>query len=141
MEVRMNSAVALVLDRKFGDRVAGLAQEMPVWIVSSDENNSAVEHVRGLLGGAAEITTLLVAGGETPSDTCLRALYDIDEHHGTTSACTPYERVLVFEAEPALLSPQASEDLGFARVTKTEFGFIIEKERRQSGHAALSHST
>jgi hypothetical protein len=132
----MTSTIALVLDPKFEARLAGLAQEMSVWIVSSEENNAAVEHVRSLLGGATNITTLSVAGDETESDICLRALYAIDEHHGDTSSVTPYDRVMVFGGVPDMLTPQAMAELGLSNVARSDIGFTVEKHRRQ---AALSH--
>jgi hypothetical protein len=58
---------------------------MPVWIVSSAENDAATDHVRGLLQEATNIMTLLVPAEEDERETCLRALYDIDEHHGRAS--------------------------------------------------------
>ncbi len=132
----MISAIALVLDRNFGAGLAGLAQKLPVWIVSSEQNDASVERARSLLGSAADITTLSIARGETASDICLRALYDIDEHHGETSSAKPYDRVIVFGGTPELLTPQALEELGLSNVAKSDFGFTVDKLRRQ---AALSH--
>lgn len=134
----MTSPIALVLDRHFETRLAGLAQKMPVWIVSSEANNAAVERARSVLGGAASITTLSVAGAESASDICLRALYAIDEHHGDTSTVTPYDSVIVFGGTPDLLTPQAMAELGLSGVVQSDFGFTVEKPRRK---AALSQTS
>lgn len=133
----MTSPIALVLDRNFESDLAGLARRMPVWIVSSKENNAAVERARASLGSAANITTLSSAGGETAGDIFLRALYAIDEHHGETSSATPYDRVIVFGGSPDLLTALAIEELGLSSVAESDFGFTFERPRR---HAALSRS-
>lgn len=133
----MTSPIALVLDRHFEARLAGLSQKMPVWIVSSEDNDAAVELARSAPGSTTSITTLLVGADETPSDACLRALYDIDDHHGEPGSAIPYDRVLVFGGTPDMLTPQAMEELGLSGVTKSDFGFIVEKARRQ---VVMSHA-
>ena len=41
-----NSVVAVVVDRRFGDRLNSLASRLPVWIGTSVKNRTAVDHVR-----------------------------------------------------------------------------------------------
>jgi len=129
-------SIALVLAPKFEGRVLGLAQQMPVWIVSTGENDAAVERAHSVRGSATNITTLFVGDDETASDVCLRALYAIDDHHGETSSAKPYDRVIVYGGTPDLLTPQAMEELGLSSVVESDFGFIVDKPRRQG---ALSH--
>jgi hypothetical protein len=136
----MTSPIALVLDQNFGSRVLELAEKMPVWIVSSEANNSAVKRTPGCLDGMAAITTLLIGKGESVNDACLRALYDIDEHHGARSLGVPYDRVLVIGCSPDLITPEVMNDLGFARVRETETGFYVEKQGREAPRAVLSHT-
>ena len=124
----MTSPVALVLDPAFGDRLLLLAHQMPVWIVSSEENERAVARARRSLGGAANITTLLTAGDESGDRACLRGLYEIDEHHGPKSSGEPYDKVLVFGCEPDLIAPTVMHELGFERINKLGHGFTAEKQ-------------
>jgi len=127
-EIKMAIAdIALVLDSDFGERVIALAKKTPVWIISSELNDSAVEKTRLLLHEAVSITTVLVRNAESLGDVCLRALYDIDEHHGVDSTSTPYREVLVFGLSPEVLTPEIINDLGFHSVDKTDFGFKIIK--------------
>jgi hypothetical protein len=41
----MSRRVAIIFDREFGDRLGELAMRMPVWIVESNANRSAVADV------------------------------------------------------------------------------------------------
>jgi hypothetical protein len=136
----MTSPIALVLDQNFGTRVLELAKQMPVWIVESEENDSAVKQTRSALGGMAHITSLLLGKGESASDACLRALYEIDEHHGPSSLDAPYDRVLVFGCVPHLITSEVMNDLGFARVSKTDSGFYAEKQGQEADPPGLSHT-
>jgi len=128
----MTSPVALVLDPAFGDRLLLLAQQMPVWIVSSEENERAVWRARRSLGDAANITTLLADGDEPGDSACLRGLYAIDEHHGPMSSGKPYDQVLVFGCEPDLMAPEVMRELGFERTNKLHHGFSAQKQGQRA---------
>ena len=119
------AVVGLVIDAEFGDRIYGLAQQMPVWVISSATNDRAIEACRAALGINC-ITTLLARAGETKDDLLGRAMYAIDEHHGEESAAIPYRTLLLYGAMHAPSEELASE-LGFSSVTATADGFRAEK--------------
>lgn len=121
----MSMSIALVLDPAFGARLTTLAKQMPVWIVKSPTNDQAVQVARpGVSDG--RITTLHVQLGETPSNMLVRALYAIDEHHGSASQRSPYKTLWVYgsaEKPP----PDIASELGFKSITATADGFKAEK--------------
>jgi hypothetical protein len=115
----MHSAIALVLDPNFGDRVAELSWKMPVWIVSSAINDRAVREAREIFDNV-QITQLNTRERESEIDQLARALYAIDEHHGV------YDTLLVYwdGKEPPR---DIACELGFTSITTTLYGFIAEK--------------
>jgi hypothetical protein len=123
----MTSHIALVIDPRFGSRLLDLAKLMPVWIVFSEENERAVAHARGVLGDAANITSLRIAENESAAQTCTRGLYEIDEHHGSSSWGPSYDRVIVFGCTPDALTPAVVEDLDLGSVQRSPDGFTIDK--------------
>jgi hypothetical protein len=123
----MTSQIALVIDRGFGPSLLNLARRMPVWIVSSEENDRAVAHVRSQLGKDANITSLRLAHGESDGDICARGLYEIDEHHGPFSSAPSYDRVLVLGCTAHVLDPNVMKDLGLGGVHGTFDGFSVDK--------------
>lgn len=123
----MNSSVALVLDRHFGAAIEELAEQMPVWVISSKDNNAAVERARSLLKDPSRITSLLTVSGEGERDTLLRALYDIDEHHGRSSTGRPYDQMLVYGAAPELLTPGIMKELGLEGIRVDPGRFCLQK--------------
>ncbi|TFW33640.1 hypothetical protein [Massilia horti] len=122
----MTSSIALILDPQFGTRVFDLAKDMPVWIVASEQNKRAVEQARAKLGITADITTLSPAK-EDANDTCVRALYDIDEHHGAGSLTGGYQQVRIFGCAPESVTPALMQELGFGRICATGSEFTLEK--------------
>lgn len=127
----MTSAIALVLDQEFGLRLLGLARSMPVWIVSSQANDSAVAHARALLGETADITTISGMVHEPPERTFLRALYAIDEHHGPASSCEPLDEVRVFGASPDFATRDMMNELGFVSLSRRGQEFSIRKRAQE----------
>jgi hypothetical protein len=100
---------------------------MPVWIVSSAQNNPAVEQARAVIGARADVTTIFRAPEEAPDETFVRALCAIDEHHGPVSAGKPYDDLVVFGAKPGLATPEIMKELGFLRVANFDNGFNLSK--------------
>lgn len=121
----MHVPVALVLNSDFGDRVAALAQKMPVWVVSSPANDHAVHMVRASLG-EGRVTTLRVRPGEGAADLLARALYAIDEHHGEASQPLPYDTLWVHGTTERLPQDLVFE-LGFKSIIAVADGFRAEK--------------
>lgn len=123
----MNTSVALVLNEDFGDRVIALAQQMPVWIVSSPANESAVREARGSYAeGEGRITVLLARPGEDEANFLTRAMYAIDEHHGEASQSAPYDTLWV-QGTTEIPDEDLAADLGFKVIAATAEGFRAEK--------------
>jgi hypothetical protein len=125
----MSHPIALVLDPGFGSDLLQLAQEMPVWVVASEANECAVTQARDRLDHAARVTTVFVRPGEALSDVCMRALYDIDEHHGPQSAGPEYREVRVYGATPNFVAEDVLRELGLSVASGTAHGFSLVKDR------------
>lgn len=121
----MHVSAALVLDPVFGDRVIALAQQMPVWIVSSPVNDQTVRLARTSLDDA-RITTLHLRPGEASADLMARAVYAIDEHHGEVSQAVAYDTLWVYGTTEKL-SQEIATELGFKSITAIADGFKAEK--------------
>lgn len=123
MSESSTDVVGLVLDPEFGARVSDLAQQMPVWALSSAVNDRAIEAAR-LAGG--RVTKLLTRAGESSGDLLRRAMCAVDEHHGDESGGVAYRCLLVYGAG-GIPSGELLADLGFTSMTATSYGFMAEK--------------
>lgn len=121
------NTVALILDPDFGQRIERLAQEMPVWVLSSRLNDPAIESARSILKDRSSITSFVPKGAPGRPAVCDQVLYDIDEHHGPWSSSPPYEGLLVFGAVPADFSPATMEELGLEPAGVEKDAFILRK--------------
>lgn len=121
----MNKCVALVLNPNFGSQLSDLAKKMPVWVVSSLVNDEAIKETRRNFS-SVEITTLYLRPNETSSDLLVRALYDVDEHHGVTSQLEPYT-LLQVHGSTEMPSQQTAAELNFGTIALTDYGFSIQK--------------
>jgi len=125
MSESSTAAVGLVLAPEFGERVSALAQQMPVWVISSAVNDHAIDVARAAVTGG-RVTKLLARDGESPDNLLRRAIYAIDEHHDGESGGTPYRCLLVYGAV-CIPSDELLADFGFASVTAMDDGFRVEK--------------
>jgi hypothetical protein len=80
-----------------------------------------------LLGETASITSLRLADNESDADTCVRGLYEIDEHHGAFSSAQPYDRVHVLGCAADVLEPSVMQDLELGDVHSAFDGFTVDK--------------
>lgn len=119
-------SIALVLDKHFGEKLFKLAEQMPVWIVSSHDNAHAVRVTRNAMGHFADITELLPGSSEEPQHILARGLYGIEQHHGEESG-KAYQEVLVLGAQVADVSDELMADLGFKRIRHAGSGFKVER--------------
>ena len=121
----MHTSIALILDGTFGNRIFELAQEMPVWVVSSSINDHAV-HLARMVTGTFPITTISIRQKESPADLLARALYAIDEHHGEVSLMVSYNTIWVYGTSEKVSETLVS-DLGFKSIVYNAAGFKVEK--------------
>lgn len=122
----MEKKVALVLDTAFGERVAELAKEMPVWIVPSQANLHVIELLRPTLE-KGRVTILVERKNETEEFFLDRMLYAIDEHYGEASQSNPYETLWVFSTTKHMPSIEVISELGFKSISRTPDGFRMDK--------------
>jgi hypothetical protein len=127
MEEPMNSSVALVLDRNFKEPIDDLARKMPVWIISSGENDLAVARARGQLKDPSRVTSIFAVSGENEGEMLGRALYDIDEHHGAVSADRPYSQIMIYGVAPELIAPELMKELGLEVADRQPGGFSLRR--------------
>jgi hypothetical protein len=121
--------VRVIVDPNFGERLAALAPDAPVWIIQSSVNTPEVEriwkeqpdydHRRGV--------TTFVAQGGTAEDEFLRILNTVDEHHGPYSSDPPYSFLEVTGCAPSQRVIEVLRDLGFTVTTSTSEGFNASK--------------
>jgi hypothetical protein len=103
---------------------------MPVWIISSAQNDAAIGNARRQSNGLVDITTLFKPENEGDAYTLLRALCDIDEHHGAASGNLGYDEVLIFGEVTEVLTPGQMQELGLTRIRPMPGGFVISKPGR-----------
>lgn len=118
--------VALILDPEFGDQISGIAAEMPIWILSSSRNSSAIQRARQMFPNQ-QITELLPRDAESRADLLARGLLNVDEHLGPDSSSDPYQAVLVYGALSADLSNEVAAQCGFKVIEPNSNGFVARK--------------
>ena len=121
-----NSVVAVVVDRRFGDRLNTLASRLPVWIGTSEKNRTAVDHVRAQHPDY-DITSINAGADYSGEDLLLTHLEVIDQHHHYWRAIEVYGTPLTE------LLTMAFEEFGVTEFKDTSDGFVAT---RPEPHAA-----
>lgn len=117
--------VYVVVDPSFGERLATLPEDTPVWIVDTP-TNSAVAHRLWKVrtpNHLTGITTFQVDLSSSPDANLIAKLDMIDLHHGPFSADPPYSQLEVFGTR---LSNEIRTELsryGFIEFEVTPEGF------------------
>jgi len=122
------AAVAVVVDPNFGDRLADLAQRMPVWVARTPGNAAAIEQlVRRFRRDGGSLTSFVVDAGASRGEWCASVLDTVDEHHGPLSRDPPYRSIEVIGTplSPALRG--ICEELGFHSFRDTADGFTATR--------------
>lgn len=122
--------VYVIVDRQFGEKLALLPSDNPVWIVDTPINKMVVQRLWGenqtkehLVG----ITTFIDSTAASPEDLFLNELDVVDLHHGQYSADPPYT---VLEGIGTPLTEKiksALSDLGFNEFTFLPAGFSASR--------------
>lgn len=121
-----NSVVAVVVDRRFGDRLNSLASRLPVWIGTSLKNRTAVDSVRAQHPGY-DITCINAGADYSGEDLLLSQLEVIDVHHHS------WREIEVYGTPLTPLLTMAFEGFGVTEFKDTSDGFIAI---RPEPHAA-----
>lgn len=121
-----SSTVAFVVDPEFGGKLRQLIQRMPVWIVDSPTNASAMKSVH-TEGGKAFDLTPIYANGASPEDWCVNHADTVDQHHNSFSQKPGYTTLEVYGVAPTARVRAALEELGFSSYSAVTGGFVATK--------------
>jgi len=123
--------VAIVVDRSFGERLADLAVNQPVWVVDSVVNTPKAEQLTKLRRSPNHLTGITIFRPGTdasPEDDLLTEFPTIDLHHGPYSAKPPYTVIEVFGTFPTAAIKSMLAEYGFSDFQLTAGGFIAKRE-------------
>jgi hypothetical protein len=121
--------VRVIVHPNFGERLAALAPDAPVWIIQSPVNTPVAERIWKEQHNNNHLTgvTTFVAQGGTAEDEFLRILGTVDEHHGPYSSEPPYSLLEVTGCAPSERVIEVLRDRGFTVTTSTSEGFNASK--------------
>lgn len=122
----MRYAVAIVVERDFGDELVSLAQRLHVWIWSTPENQRHIERARGseLVGAPLERgVTSFRSDSASPEDALLGILGTLDLHHGEYSHSPQWDTLEVYGASPSPPVREALAEFGVDTFSVTPRGF------------------
>jgi UDP-N-acetyl-D-mannosaminuronate dehydrogenase len=109
--------------------VRELAARMPVWVVDTPTNRSAVTALReAAVPGHAGLTTFRSAVDETPEQLCVRILPTIDLHHGKLSQDPPYSAIEVVGTQPTESVQKALQAFHLTVIAADEHGFTASRQ-------------
>jgi hypothetical protein len=132
--------VTVIVDGNFGERLAQLPADEPVWIIESEANTPVVQRLWKASTATDHLTgiTIFQAGeGLTPEEQFLAQLDTIDLHHGEYSAAPPYSVLEVIGCEPSDGVAAALHGLGFRVDTSTREGFVASQAAATQGSAKV----
>ena len=121
--------VGLIVDPAFGDRVAALAERMPVWIADSAANRAAAEAVRARHMAAGRpsqdsVPVFRVDPADSPATWAIDVLGDIHLHHGEHSHDPPYTAIEIVGARPEPDLVAALAEYGLPQIQPRPNGFV-----------------
>ena len=123
--------VLVVLDRDFGERLASLAPETPVWIIGSPSNTPIAHRLWKERPASNHLNGVTVFNGfkdGTPEEILLNELDTIDLHHGQHSADPPYARLVILGVPLTDSVKDALEALGFESFQQEAAGFSANRK-------------
>lgn len=126
--------VVVVVDENYGERLAGVSSDVPVWIVDTPGNRPVVERIWRERRAESHLTgvTLFNSYGSTPEQRFLAEIDTIDLHHGEYSADPPYS---ILEVIGVRLTPAIKTELaeyGFDQFGESQDGFIANRLIRRT---------
>lgn len=126
--------VAIVVDRAFGARLAGLAANRHVWIVESPANAPAIRQVWDDPGSGDEddplgpgVTSFAANESETAEGMCTRIAGDVAEHHSEASHDPPWDEIEVIGVPLSARLRQVFESIGATVFEHTADGFVCRR--------------
>lgn len=90
--------VIVIVDPKFGERLAHLPDGVPIWIVKSADNIPVAHRLWKDRPDASYLTGITTFGDavDSPEENLISNLATIDLHHGVWSAQSPFSEIEVF---------------------------------------------
>jgi hypothetical protein len=122
--------VYVVVDRHFGERLAGLERGVPVWIVDTPANKPVAQRLwkeRPDENHLTGITTFDDQKSSSPESMLIAEIDMIDLHHGSHSADPPYTAIEVIGTP---LTPKVQNELseyGFKEFHANSGGFTARR--------------
>ncbi|HTS12932.1 MAG TPA: hypothetical protein VMH00_12500 [Candidatus Limnocylindrales bacterium] len=118
--------VCVVVDRNFGERLAGLPRGVPVWIVDTPSNKPVAQRLwkeRPDENHLTGITTFDDMEASSPEELLIAKLDSIDLHHGAHSADPPYAVLEVLGTRLTDRAKHALAAYGFDEFHEDPSGF------------------
>jgi len=124
------SSVFAVVDRAFGERLAGIGPDVPVWVVDTPVNRPVAERLwkeRPAESHLTGITLFVDSVALSPEDLLLSEVETIDLHHGPYSADPAYTVLKVFGTPLTGRARDALREYGFDDFRPDEAGFTARR--------------
>jgi hypothetical protein len=128
--------VYIVVDRAFGEKLAGLENGVPVWIVDTPTNKIVAQRLwkeRPQDSHLTGITTFVIPEMSSPEENLLGELATIDLHHGLYSAKPPYTVIEIFGAQLTEKIKGELSEYGFNEFRDTPTGFTADRPEPSEG--------
>lgn len=121
--------VRIVVDQGFGERLAHLPTDEPVWIVESPANTPVAKRLWSERPGGDHLTgiTTFHASADQRDSLLLGILDQVDLHHGQYSADPPYSEIEIYGVGLSGAIEHALRDLGFASFLPTTDGVFASR--------------
>ena len=118
--------VYIVVEREFGEQLAKLPPDAPIWIVNTHPNRAVAERLwkeRNQEDHLTGITTFNDLKTSSAEDLLISELDTIDLHHGSHSANPPYTILEVIGASPSERVKTELSEYGFDEFHVNASGF------------------
>lgn len=132
----MSYAVAVVVDRDFGERLLRLAQRVHVWVCATPPNRRfAEEYWQAVPESSLErgVTAFDVSESDSPEEMLLGVLPNVERHHGEHSHTPPWETLEVFGVAATPAIREALGGFGVGDYVATPDGFRCKRFVEEAG--------
>jgi hypothetical protein len=122
--------VYVIVEREFGEKLAGLERGVPVWIVDAPTNKPVAKRIwneRPNDDQFTGITTFNDLNSLSPEEMLLGHLDTIELHHGPYSANPPYTLIEVIGTELTAKARNVLSEFGFNEFHLTSTGFMASR--------------
>jgi hypothetical protein len=131
--------VRVVVDPSFGERLATLPADEPVWIIHSELNTPIAHKLWRERSAASYRTTFAACDEPDPEDQFLGQLDTIDLHHGHYSSSPPYSIIEVIGCPASDRVRAALDKKGFSIDVITAAGFVASSHAASRGADSRNH--